>query len=117
MPQFKEPLTTGLQYLGTLGTGLFDPGNTGAANLQVRINSIRFNTALAVSFSFSSVDPDDATNKTLLFTDTGSDLSDDSVRLLSTNNDGQSWLLVFESGVLGADAFLVVDYDFQGTEG
>lgn len=117
MPQFKLNLNSGQQYLGTAGTGLFVPGNTGGASLQIRLTSIRFNTAVAVAFSYYTVDPGDAANKTLFFGKTGGALSDDVGRLLVTNNDGTSWNFSFETDVLGADARLTVDYDFEGTEG
>lgn len=117
MPQFKLNLGSGLQYLGAVGTGLFVPGNTGSASLQIRLNSIRFHTSVAVAFAYYSIDPDDSANKTLLFGDTNTDLSDDTGRLLVSNNDGTSWNFSFETAVLGADGFLTVDYDFEGTEG
>lgn len=117
MPQFKLNLNSGQQYLGTAGTGLFVPGNTGGASLQVRLTSIRFNTAIAVAFSFYTIDPVNPANKTLLFADNDISLSDDTGRLLVTNNDGTSWNFSFETDVLGADGFLTMDYDFEGTEG
>lgn len=118
MPIYSANLGSGQQYTGAdAATGLFDPGQTGAQNIQVRLNSIRFHTTSAVAFSYFAVDPEDPTNKVELFGSTGVDLSDDTGRLLAVAPNGASWCFVFESGVLGADAFLTVDLDFQSTEG
>ncbi len=114
MPQFIVNLDAAQQYLGTVGTGLFIPGNTGSPTIQIILDSIRFNTTSAVSFAFYEVDPGNAANKTLLFGDNGIDLSDDSGRRMNVNDDGVSWNFSFETDVLGADAFLTVGYRFVG---
>jgi hypothetical protein len=120
MPLYQAKLTTGQQYTGAdAATGLFVPGggNTGAGRIQVRLNSVRFHTTGPVAFSYSTVDPTDATNKIELFGSTGADLSDDTQRVLAVEADGTSWQFAFESGILPGDAWLTVDYDFITTEG
>ena len=113
MPIFRANLTTGQAY----GAGeVFDPGQTGAKFIQVRLNSIRFHTTVAVDFSYSTRHPTDASNIVQLFQSTGTDLSDDTSRILAVESDGASWVFAFTSGTLGADAFLTLDYDMMVTE-
>ena len=93
MPIYSANLGSGQQYTGAdAATGLFDPGQTGAQNIQVRLNSIRFHTTSAVAFSYFAVDPEDPTNKVELFGSTGVDLSDDTGRLLAVAPNGASWV-------------------------
>ena len=120
--KYEKQLTTGQQFDGlTADTGLFQPGNpstgnVGAARFQVRINTLRFNCGASVAFSYTTSDIEDATKKVLIFSGTGADLSDDTYRTLTTNDDGRSWNLRFSTAVLPADAVLVIDYDVMETE-
>ena len=118
MPLYRANLLSGQQYTGaTAATGLFQPTPPGSIAVQVRLNSIRFHTSVSVAFTYATVDPSDSTNAVVIYTATGVDLSDDNARLLVTDSASMSWALRFTSGVLGADAWLTIDYDFMPTEG
>ena len=116
MPTYRANLLSGQQYTGAdAATGLFQPTPPGSLAVQVRLNSIRFHTTVAVAFTYATVDPADSTNAVVIFSATGVDLSDDTARLLITETASRAWPVRFTSGVLGADAWLTIDYDFVGT--
>jgi hypothetical protein len=121
--KYEKSRTTGQTFDGlTVDTGLFQPGNatgnTGDKRFQVRINAIRFSVdGAAVAFSYETTDPDDSSKGFELFSGTGSDLSDDTYRMLTTNDDGKSWAIRFTTGTLAGDATVLIDYDIIRTEG
>ena len=121
--KYEKSRTTGQTFDGlTADTGLFQPGNatgnTGDKRFQVRINAIRFSVdGAAVAFAYETTDPDDSSKGFELFSGTGSDLSDDTYRMLTTNDDGKSWAIRFTTGTLTGDATVLIDYDIIRTEG
>ena len=69
MPIYSATVTGPAQFDGaTAATGLFDAAaNTGAASIQVRINSISFSGPSAItSWTLAWVDPSDSQSTTLL---------------------------------------------------
>jgi len=121
--KYEKQLLAAQQFDGlTADTGLFQPGNpstgsVGAQRFQVRVNAIRFSCASSVAISYTTTDIADSSKGVELFSATCANLSDDTFRLLSTNDDGRSWNIRFSSDVLPDDALLIIDYDVIATEG
>ena len=122
MPIYRAALAAAAQYTAVdASTGLFQPGNdagnSGKFDIHVRIWSINFHTDIAVAFSYSKQDPTAAANSVKIAGGTGTDLSDETPRTLLAEDDGSLWALKFETDVLAADGYLVIDYDFVKTPG
>lgn len=121
MPIFKNKVLAGGQFDGLTDlTGLFDPGtkgHTGAANIQTRINSLRFHADGSIpAWELRAVDPEDAGNVPLILGDNANDLTIEGM-VLPTEPDGDSWAMAFTTTGMTGDGWLTIDYDFILTEG
>lgn len=122
MPIFKNSVTAPTQYDGlTAATGLFNPGaSTGGASLQVRVNSISFSGASAITdWTLALVDPATGQSTTVL-TDTTTDFAaggPGGFLLMPTNSDGQPWRLTFVTTGMTGTGLLAIDHDIESTEG
>lgn len=122
MPIYSASVTGPTQFDGlTAATGLFDAAaNTGGRNIQVRVNSISFSGASAItSWTLSRVDPSDD-QVTVLLTDSTVEFAaggPGGFDLTPTNDDGAPWMYTLVTvGVVGT-AKLKIDWDFTATEG
>ena len=122
MPIYSASVTGPTQFDGlTAATGLLDPAtNTGGRAIQVRINSVNFSGASAItSWSLSRVDPSDS-QTILLLTDTTTTFAaggPGGFDLTPTNSNGAPWHYTLVTvGVVGT-AILKIDFDFTLTEG
>jgi len=122
MPIYSASVTAPADFDGlTAATGLFDPAaHTGGPNIQVRINSINFSGASAItSWTLAIVDPSDA-QSTVVLTDTTTSFSaggPSGFMLSPTNSDGVPWNFTFVTVDVTGTAILKIDWDFEATEG
>lgn len=122
MPIYKASVTAPTQYDGlTAATGLFDAAaSTGGQQIQVRVNSINFSGASAITdWTLSLVDPSDS-QSTVLLTDTTTEFSaggPGGFMLLPTNADGAPWHVTLVTTGMTGTGILKIDWDFDLTEG
>lgn len=119
MPIYSASTTGATQFDGaTAATGLFDAAvSTGSPAIQVRINSIHFSGASAItSWTLSSVDPSDG-QETVELTGTGTDAVIYNLGIIPTNPDGKPWQFKWVTVGKTGTALLKIDYDFVETPG
>lgn len=127
MPIYKAKIEAGSQFTAAdATTGLFDPGNrgnTGNRAIQTRVNSFRFHSeGAAHTFELRTQDPDPApgANTPLIVNEgDGGSVNDLTIEgmILATNDNGDSWPLLFTTLGMTGDGWLTIDYDFIATEG
>jgi hypothetical protein len=124
MPIYRsQEVTDGNAFTGaTALLGLFQLTQSGARYIQIRINSLKFHTSgAAVAFSLKALDPVNTSNTPEIIGATDTDLAIEGptgAMILPTENDGTPWGLKFTTGNMsGGSGWLVIDYDFEGTEG
>jgi hypothetical protein len=122
MPIYSATVTAPTQFDGlTAATGLFDPAaSTGGSQIQVRINSINFSGASAITdWTLALVDPSDS-QSTIVLTDTTVTFSaggPSGFMLTPTNSDGVPWNMTLVSTGMTGVGILKIDWDFETTEG
>jgi len=121
MPIYSATQTAPAQFDGTTAAkGLFAPGGTGGASIQVRINSIAFSGASAITdWTLSVVDPLDG-QETVLLTDTTTEFAaggPSGFYILPTNFDSTAWQLKFVTTGMTGTGVLKIDHDAETTEG
>ncbi len=106
---------------GSTSGGLFEPGPTGGASIEVRVNSLRFHCdGAAATWELRTVDPNDEDNTPLILTGTSNDLTIEGMLLAASLNEKDvaiGWPLVFTTTGMTGDGWLSVDFDFVPTEG
>lgn len=129
MPLYRAKVTGGAQFTGaTAALGLFDPGNssgeTGSARIQVVVKSLSFHTdGAATLIELRRVDPTDSGNKPLVLggSDLGpvTDIDWPGLGTLANEDDtgGTSWPLEFKTTANTANAWLTIDWEFEGQQG
>jgi len=118
MAFIRATAADGIAFTGaSTTTGLFDAGTQGVSMTQPRLNSVLFHTdGAAVAWTLEVVDPDNATNVTLILSGTSTDMAIYDL-LLPTKSDGDTWHLKFSSAVMnGADGWITFDWDQESTE-
>lgn len=122
MPIYSASVTSPTQFDGaTAATGLFDPGaSTGAASIQVRVNSVNFSGASAMTtWTLAIADPSDS-QSTVLLTDSSNDFAvggPSGFMLSPTNSDGVPWNFTLVTVGMVGTGIVKIDYDFEATEG
>lgn len=122
MPIYKASVTSPTQFDGlAAATGLFDPAaNTGGRAIQVRINSVFFSGATAITNrTLRAIDPSDG-QSTIIVSGATVNLAAGGPAgyfVIPTNADGTPWRLTFATTGMVGTGVLAIDYDFIGTEG
>lgn len=122
MPQYTATATGGAtQFTGVAAaSGLFAPGQSGAPDIQVRINSISFVTGGVITdWVLRLIDPAAPTFNPILLTDTTATFicgGPAGFMLLPTNSTGVAWSMSFVTTGMAAAGTIKIDYDFTSTE-
>ncbi len=122
MPIYSATVVAPTQFDGlTAATGLFDAASTtGGPSIQVRINSISFSGATAMtSWTLSEIDPSDS-QTTIMLTDSTVEFATggpSGFMLMKTNADGAPWNLALVTVGMTGTGILKIDFDFVQTEG
>ncbi len=119
MPIYRARVDAGGQFTGTdAASGLFIP-EPGPEFVQTRIRKLKFHTTAPCTFVLREVDPEDAANRNVVISppDPASDLHIEGAWLTNQGFGVGSWGWSFETTGMTGPGWLIIDYDYVGTQG